>query len=405
MDFWNTFRLALRALARNKLRSSLTMLGIIIGVGAVIATVSIGQGAEYLVQQGIQSMGTNVVFIGSGSHRPGGMRMGVGAVKTLTLDDMKAVLREVPLIREAAPGLGSRVQVVYQNQNWSTSILGTTPNYFAIRRWSVQSGAVFGDEEVDTASNVCLIGTTVAGILFGEEDPIGKQIRVRNLPFRVVGLLESKGQSVMGDDQDDRMFAPYTTVQRKIAGITWLNMVFASAVSPDASLAAVPPIAALLRERHRLRPDEEDDFFVRTQSEVADLANQTQRVMTLLLGSIASVSLIVGGIGIMNIMLVSVTERTREIGVRMAVGATEGDVQRQFLVEAVALSMVGGLAGIFAGLAGSAMINNFLAWPTLISPKAIAIAAVFSVAVGIFFGYYPARKAAQLDPIEALRYE
>ncbi len=405
MDFWNTLRLALRALARNKLRSALTMLGIIIGVGAVIATVSIGQGAEYLVQQGIQSMGTNAVFIAAGSGRPGGTRMGSWAVKTLTIDDMNAVLREVSLIREAAPAVVSRVQVVYQNQNWNTGITGTTPNYFRIRSWPVQAGSIFGQDEVDSAANVCLLGTTVARILFGDEDPVGKQIRIGQLPFRVVGVLESKGQSVMGDDQDDRIFAPYTTVQRRISGITWIQFINASAVSREASNAAVAPITALLRERHHIRPGEDDDFFVRTQSDVADLADQTQRVMTLLLGSIASVSLIVGGIGIMNIMLVSVTERTREIGVRMAVGATESDVQQQFLVEAVTLSMAGGLLGIGVGLIGSALISNFLAWPTLISVKAIIAAAIFSAAVGIFFGFYPARKAAQLDPIEALRYE
>ncbi len=405
MDFWNTLRLALRALSRNKLRSSLTMLGIIIGVGAVIATVSIGQGAEYLVQQGIQSMGTNAVFISAGSNKPGGARQGSWAVKTLTIEDMNAVVREVPLIKEAAPAVVSRVQVVYQNQNWNTTIQGTTGNYFQIRNWPVEAGSVFGDEEVDSAANVCIVGTTVAKVLFAEENPVGKQIRIRDLPFRVVGVLESKGQSVMGDDQDDRMFAPYTTVQKKIAGITWIQFINASAISPEASNAAVAPITALLRDRHRIRPGDDDDFFVRTQSEVADLANSTNRVMTLLLGSIASVSLLVGGIGIMNIMLVSVTERTREIGVRMAVGATESDVQLQFLVEAVTLSMAGGVVGIGFGLIGSALISNFLSWPTLISVKAMIIAAIFSAAVGIFFGYYPARKAAQLDPIEALRYE
>ena len=405
MDFWNTVRLAFRALARNKLRSSLTMLGIIIGVGAVIATVSIGQGAEYLVQQGIQSMGTNAVFISAGSSRPGGARLGSWAVKTLTIDDMNAILREVSLIREAAPAVISRVQVVYQNQNWNTTIQGTTPNFFGIRNWPVQAGSAFGNEEVDSAADVCVLGTTVAGYLFGTESAVGKQIRIGNLPFRVVGVLESKGQSVMGDDQDDRIFAPYTTVQRKISGITWIQFINASAITQEASNAAVPQITALLRERHHIHQGDDDDFFVRTQSEVADLAAQTQQVMTLLLGSIASVSLIVGGIGIMNIMLVSVTERTREIGVRMAVGATEADVQLQFLVEAVTLSMLGGAVGIIAGLGGSALISNFLSWPTLISAKAIVAAAVFSAAVGVFFGFYPARKAAQLDPIEALRYE
>ena len=405
MDFLNILRLALRALARNKMRSLLTMLGIIIGVGAVIATVSIGQGAQYLVQQGIQNMGTNAVFIAAGSNRPGGARLGFWAVKSLTIDDLNAILREVPLIREAAPAVVSRAQIVYQNQNWNTGITGTTPNYFEIRNWAVESGTVFSQDEVDMAANVCVLGTTVANILFEKENPIGQTVRIGNLPFRVVGVLESKGQSVMGTDQDDVIFAPYTTVQKKISGITWIQFMNASAVTQEASLAAVPQIMALLRERHRIRPGEDDDFFVRTQSEVADLANQTQSVMTLLLGSIASVSLIVGGIGIMNIMLVSVTERTREIGVRMAVGATEKDVQNQFLLEAVTLSMAGGLGGIVLGLIGSALISKFLTWPTLISFWAILIAAIFSAAVGVFFGFYPARKAARLDPIEALRYE
>jgi len=252
---------------------------------------------------------------------------------------------------------------------------------------------------------VCVLGTTVARILFGDESPIGKQIRIGQLPFRVVGVLESKGQSVMGDDQDDRIFAPYTTVQRKISGVTWLQFINASAISQEASVAAVAPITALLRERHHIRVGDDDDFFVRTQSEVADLAASTTQVMTLLLGSVAGVSLVVGGIGIMNIMLVSVTERTREIGVRMAVGATQADVQSQFLIEAVTLSMMGGFLGIVVSLVGSALISNFLSWPTLISPTAIVIAAIFSAVVGVFFGFYPAWKAAQLDPIEALRYE
>jgi len=401
----NTFRLALRALARNKMRSALTMLGIIIGVAAVIAVVSIGQGAQYMVQQGIQAMGTNIVFIAAGSGRPGGVRVGYGGVKTLTIDDMNAILREIPLIKEAAPSVNSRRQVVYGNQNWSTVVGGTTPNFFEIRNWSIQSGSVFSDEEVDLAANVCVIGSTVAKNLFLDENPVGKTMRIGNLPFRVDGVLESKGQNVIGQDQDDAIYAPYTTVQRKISGITWVQFINASAISPVASVAAVAPITSLLRERHRIRSGDDDDFFVRTQSEVADLMNQTQSVMTMLLGGIASVSLLVGGIGIMNIMLVSVTERTREIGVRMAVGATESDVQRQFLVEAVTLSMMGGAIGILIGLVGSALISNFLSWPTLVSVRAIVTAAIFSGAVGIFFGYYPARKAARLDPIEALRYE
>jgi putative ABC transport system permease protein len=405
MDFMNTFRLALRALARNKMRSALTMLGIVIGVGAVIAVVSIGQGAQALVQQGIAAMGTNAVFIAAGSNQRGGVRQGYGGVKTLTVDDMNAILQEIPLIKQAAPSLQSHQQVVYGNQNWNTNVIGTTPNYFDIRTWPIQSGSVFSDEEVDLAANVCVIGTTVERVLFGNEDPIGKTMRIGNMPFRVDGVLESKGQSSFGQDQDDVIYAPYTTVQRKIQGITWLQFINASAISQQASLAAVAPITSLLRERHRIRSGEDDDFIIRTQSDIADLANQTQSTMTILLGGIASVSLLVGGIGIMNIMLVSVTERTREIGVRMAVGATESDVQRQFLVEAVTLSMMGGAIGIILGLIGSALISNLLSWPTLISGTAIIAAVIFSAGVGIFFGYYPAQKAAKLDPIEALRYE
>jgi putative ABC transport system permease protein len=405
MDFINTFRLALRALARNKMRSALTMLGIVIGVGAVIAVVSIGQGAQYQVQQGIQAMGTNAVFIAAGSNRAGGVRQGYGGVKTLTEDDLNAILTEIPLIKEAAPALQNRQQVVYGNQNWNTGITGTTPNYFEIRTWSVQAGSVFSDEEVDLAANVCVIGTTVANILFVGENPVGKTIRIGNLPFRVDGVLESKGQNVTGQDQDDVIFAPYTTVQRKIAGITWLQFIAASAVSQQASVAAVAPITSLLRERHRIRSGDDDDFLIRTQADIADLQNQTQSTMTMLLGGIASVSLVVGGIGIMNIMLVSVTERTREIGVRMAVGATEKDVRMQFLVEAVTLSMMGGAIGIIVGLVGSALISHLLSWPTLISGKAVIAAVIFSTLVGVIFGYYPAHKAAQLDPIEALRYE
>jgi len=405
MDFRNTLRLALRALARNKLRSSLTMLGIIIGVGAVIATVSIGQGAQFVIQQGIEAMGTNAVFIGAGSNRPGGTRMGYFGTRTLVLDDMKAILREVPIIRDAAPMVFTRGQVVYQNQNWSTRIEGTSPSYFSIRRLAVQSGGAFSEEEVESAANVCVLGPTVVRILFPNEDPVGKTIRVRDIPFRVIGVLEAKGQSPMGEDQDDKIIAPYTTVQRKIAGITWLHYINASAISRDAAEAAVPQVEALLRDRHRIRPGEDDDFFVRTQSEVADLATATQRTLTLLLGSVAAVSLIVGGIGIMNIMLVSVTERTREIGVRMAVGATESDVRGQFLVEAVTLSMVGGIMGILMGVIASALITNLLAWPTQISVQAIVVAAIVAAGVGIAFGYFPAWKASQLDPIEALRYE
>jgi len=405
LDLRSTLRVAFRALARNKMRSALTMLGVIIGIAAFIAMVSVGEGAANMAQQQIQSFGANVIFVAAGSAQVGHMRMGAGQTKTLVIEDMRAVLREVPLIRAAAPGVGANVQVVFENQNWATRIIGSTPVYFEIRGWAVQAGSIFSDEAVEAAQNVCLVGQTVATNLFGEENPVGKVIRIRNLPFRVIGLLAPRGQSPMGDDQDDMMIAPYTTVQKKIAGITWLRFIICSAVSREASSAAVAAIQPLLRQRHNLRPDEEDDFTVRTQADIAQMAEQMGNIFTRLLGSIAFISLLVGGIGIMNIMLVSVTERTREIGVRMAVGATEAAIRWQFLTEAVTLSMMGGAAGILVGVGSSMLISSLLRWPTSISPLAIATTVGFSVGVGIFFGYYPARKASQLDPIEALRYE
>lgn len=407
INYGVTLRIALRALARNKLRSSLTMLGIVIGVGAVIAMVGVGQGAENQVQEQIASFGTNTVWISSGSPswRPGRVHRGPWAVKTLTIEDLRAIVEQVPLIREAAPGVSASGQVIRGNQNWSTRITGTTASYFIVRNWPMQAGTIFTDDDVTAATNVCILGKTVADSLFPNEDPIGQPIRIRNLPFRIIGVLASRGKTGMGDDQDDAIFAPYTTVQKKLQGQEWLQFISASAISREASLPAAAQIEALLRERHHIRPGDEDDFQVRTQSEVAELAQSTGRIMTLLLASIASVSLLVGGIGIMNIMLVSVTERTREIGIRMAVGATEDDIQRQFLVEAVTFALLGGVVGILVGTGFSSLISGFLGWPTFISPLAVLVAAAFSAAVGIFFGYYPARKAARLDPIEALRYE
>ncbi len=407
MDLRMVFRIALRALARNKMRSSLTMLGIVIGVCAVIAMVGVGQGAEQQVQQQIESFGTNTVMVsaGSPSRRPGGTRVGFWGVKTLTIEDMQAIEREVPLVRQCAPGCMDSAQIVFRNQNWFTRVMGTTQSYFTVRDWPLLAGNMFGDDEVRRAQNVVVLGKTVADLLFVAEDPVGQTIRVKNQPFQVIGVLAPKGQSPWGDDQDDRIFAPYTTVQKKLSGQNWVQFLSCTAISREASLAAQPQIEALLRERHRIRPGTDDDFQVRTQSEVAQMAEETSRVMTLLLGSIASISLLVGGIGIMNIMLVSVTERTREIGIRMAVGATETDIQRQFLVEAVTLSLLGGMIGLVLGAVVSALIANFLGWAVLISLKAVVVAVVFSTLVGIFFGYYPARKAAQLDPIEALRYE
>jgi putative ABC transport system permease protein len=398
-------RIALRALARNKMRSALTMLGIIIGVAAVIATVGVGQGAQQQVQQQIASMGSNVLYISAGSVNRGGLRMGGGATKTLVYDDLLAILRECPAVAAAAPGSGTSSQLVYENQNWNTRVTGTEPQYFTIRNWPLASGTGFTQDDVRTSATVAVIGETVRQNLFGGTDPVGQTIRLGNLPFVVVGVLVPKGQSGVGQDQDDSVYVPITTLQKKISGQDWLQYIMVSAVSQQASYATQQQITSLLRDRHRIRQGQDDDFFVRNLSDVAELADQSAKVMTLLLASIASVSLIVGGIGIMNIMLVSVTERTREIGIRMAIGATEDDVQKQFLLEAVVLSIIGGTTGILFGAGVSLLISKALQWRILISPAAIVAAVVFSTAVGIFFGFYPARKAARLDPIEALRFE
>ena len=405
MNLIQILRIAMRALARNKLRSALTMLGIIIGVAAVIAMVSVGQGAQQQAQDQIAAMGSNVLFVGSGAVSRGGMSMGWGATKSLVYDDMTAILHECPAIAAAAPGTTATAQVVYGNDNWNTRITGTEPQFFDIKVWNFQEGGPFLHADVESANNVAVIGETVRKNLFGATDPLGQTIRVNNLPFKVVGVLDLKGTSPMGDDQDDTIVLPVTTVQKKMNGQTWLRWIMVSAVSREASYAAQKQISAVLRDRHRIRAGQDDDFFVRNLADFAQLADEQSRLFTILLASIASISLVVGGIGIMNIMLVSVTERTREIGIRMAIGATEGDVQQQFLIEAIVLSLIGGAVGIALGLGASSTIANTLGWPVLVSSKAIVIAAVFSAAIGIFFGFYPARKAARLDPIDALRYE
>jgi putative ABC transport system permease protein len=398
-------RVALRALARNKLRTILTMLGIIIGVGAVIGTVAIGQGASAQVQQQIQALGDNMIMVFAGSVNTGGVRMGNGANKTLTADDAQAILQHVPNVVMISPIVGASVQVVNGNENWLTRASGVSQDYTQIRNWPVVDGSMFSERDVDMAANVCILGNTVAQQLFGDQDPVGQMIRVQNLPFRVMGVLLAKGQNSNGQDQDDTMVMPYTTVQKKISGISWLQMVMVSTSSQDAMAPAQASISSLLRQRHHLRPGEDDDFIIRSPNEMAQAAEATSLAMTVLLGIIASISLLVGGIGIMNIMLVSVTERTREIGIRMAVGATEQDVQWQFLSEALVLSSLGGFAGIALGIVASTLITRFVHWSTFVSPLSVVVAAFFSAAVGIFFGYYPARKAARMDPIEALRYE
>jgi putative ABC transport system permease protein len=406
MDLLAIIRIAMRALARNKLRSSLTMLGIIIGVGAVIAMVSVGQGAQDQAQKQIAALGSNMLFVGAGTVNRGGMHMGWGATKTLVYEDMTAIQKESPAVQAAAPGSVAGAQVVFGNDNWATQVTGTEPQYFDIRSWPFQEGSSFSQSDVESAANVAVIGETVRKNLFGATDPIGQTIRINNLPFRVTGVLTPKGTAAaMGNDQDDTIVVPITTLQKKITGQDWLRWIMVSAISREGSYAAQQQITSLLRDRHRIRSGQDDDFFVRNLADMADLADQQARLFTILLASIASISLLVGGIGIMNIMLVSVTERTREIGIRMAIGATEGDVQQQFLTEAVVLSLLGGAIGIFLGMTASYLITQTLGWPVLVSPAAIVTAVVFSMAVGIFFGFYPARKAARLDPIEALRYE
>jgi putative ABC transport system permease protein len=401
-----TIRLALRALARNKMRSTLTMLGIIIGVGAVIAMVALGQGAQEQVQQQIAAMGSNMLFVGAGSMNRGGLRMGWGNTQTLVMDDVQAIMRECPAVALAAPGAGAGAQVVFGNDNWGTRINGTEPQYFEIRDWALSEGTPFAQEDVTLAANVAVIGETVRKNLFGAVAPVGQTIRINNLPFKVVGVLTPKGQSAaMGDDQDDTIIIPITTLQKKITGQSWLRYISVSAKTKAASYAAQQQIQALLHDRHKIRPGQDDDFAVRNLADLAGAADEAGSVLTLLLAIVASISLLVGGIGIMNIMLVSVTERTREIGIRMAIGATESDVHRQFLIEAVTLSFIGGAIGILLGLVSTFLIPRILGWAVSVSMIALVGAVVFSVLVGIFFGFYPARKAARLNPIEALRYE
>jgi putative ABC transport system permease protein len=407
MNLLMIIRVAFRALVRNKMRAVLTMLGIIIGVSAVIAMVSIGQGASASVQSQIESIGTNLLFVSAGAQNVGGVRSGTGdsGTNTLTVEDLDAVKREVPSVSMVTPTVNARSQLVSGNANWNTSVQGVSEQYPDIRKWTVQSGAFFTDADVRTAGRVIVIGQTVGDNLFAGMDPVGQTVRVMNLPFRVVGVMAKKGQDQQGRDQDDIAFAPYTTVQKKVLGSPRVQIAYVSAISQDATYTAQSQITDLLRQRHKLSASDADDFSVRNMSDIADAANATSKTMTILLACVAGVSLMVGGIGIMNIMLVSVTERTREIGIRMAIGARSSAVRSQFLIESIVLSLTGGMIGIVLGVIVSLAIPKMLGWPTLVSTMAIIGSVVFSAAVGIFFGYYPARKAAALDPIEALRYE
>jgi putative ABC transport system permease protein len=405
MNYGALFRSALVALLRNKMRSVLTVLGITIGIAAVICVVAIGKAGQARVQQQLNNLGDNFVWIEAGGRAVNGVRTGTHDTKTLVVADATAIKNQISLIKSVSPNVDDPVQAVYGNQNWHTSYRGVSPEFFDIKRWYVDQGAIFSQDDVDRAADVCVIGRTVREQLFGVENAVGKVIRVNELPCKVVATLHPKGLSLSGQDQDDTIILPYTTAMKKIKGITWLDDILCSAVSPDVVKMAGQEATAVLRDRHHLRPEEEDDFNIRNPEDIIQVQLDASKTLTILLVAIASVSLIVGGIGIMNVMLVSVTERTREIGVRVAVGATEAAIQLQFLGESIMLSLVGGAAGVLFGVFGSYLVGQTLGWPIEMSIEAVAVAAMFSIAVGVFFGYYPARKASRLDPIEALRYE
>lgn len=405
MKIFNILVAAFRALQRNKMRSFLTMLGIIIGVGAVITMLAIGQGAEYSVKQQIASLGTNVLIIFPGSQQQGGLRMGAGTMTTLTEDDATAILNDCPAVAYVSPGTRAGGQVIAGNLNWATGIEGVGADYLSIREWDVEYGDFFSEQDIKGAAKVCVLGQTVANNLFPNGDAVDQNLRIRNVPFKVIGVLTKKGQNAMGQDQDDIILAPYTTVLKRLSHYPYLRQILVSAVSAKEIPVAQKQIEELLRMRHKIPSFEPDDFTIRNQSDLAETASATSKILTILLASIASVSLLVGGIGIMNIMLVSVTERTREIGIRMSVGARGRDILTQFLIEAMVLSLLGGILGIIFGVVGSKVISGFANWPTFITAFSILLSFGFSIMVGIFFGFYPARKAAMLNPIDALRYE
>ncbi|MDB6166693.1 MAG: hypothetical protein JWQ83_1833 [Lacunisphaera sp.] len=404
MRIGSTVTVSLRALRRNTMRSILTALGIIIGLGAVIAMVSIGNGAKSTVEAQIASLGQNVLLIFSGSFSSGGSRGGSFSAGTLTVDDAEAIAREVGNLAGISPEVRSNAQVLANGLNWGTNVYGESEDYLNIRQWPLSAGAMFSDQDIRSVAKVAIIGQTIVKELFPDDDPIGQTLRIRNQPFRVVGVLQAKGLSVQGSDQDDVVIIPYTSAMKRVAKQTMLRSINVQASSPDTIDNVQADIIALMRQRHRTT-EQTDDFVVRNQAEIAAAATATSQTLTLLLAAIAGVSLVVGGIGIMNIMLVSVTERTREIGIRMAVGAHGSDVLLQFLIEAVILSSMGGFIGILLGIGSSQLISKVNGWPVLVSSTSVIVAFVFSAAVGMFFGFYPARKAAQLDPIDALRYE
>lgn len=405
MNFKSVIREAFIALRRNGIRSALTILGIAVGIGAFICVIAIGNAGTSKIQDQLQALGDNFIWVEAGARARNGVRYGSRGSRTLVLADSDAILDQVPLIKLVSPNVDGHIQVVYSGQNWATMYRGVTPEFLQIRRWYLRRGTFFSNEDVELAAPVCVLGNTVVQNLFGDEDPIGHDVLFQNVPCRVIGVLQAKGFSATGQDQDDFIVMPYTTAQKRISGQFWLDDIFCSAVTRESMAEATKQIVALLRERHHMNPGEEDDFNIRRPEDVVQAQLATSRIMTLLLASIASLSLLVGGIGIMNIMLVSVTQRTREIGVRLAVGATERDVQLQFLSEAIALSVFGGVLGLLAGVFSSYAVENFFQFPTRLTPQIFAIGSLFSTGIGILFGYYPARKASQLDPIQGLRYE
>jgi len=401
----NTLLSAFRALYRNKMRSFLTMLGIIIGVAAVIIMLAIGQGAQHQVREQILSLGTNILMVLPGSQQQGGIRIGAGSITTLTEEDAMAIARECHAVEYVSPGTRTGGQVIAGNLNWSTSIEGVGANYLNIRKWKLESGEFFTEQDVKGAPKVCIIGKTIANNLFPDMDPIGQSVRIRNVPVKVIGVLSEKGQNSMGQDQDDIILAPYTTVLKRLSRFPFLRQILVSAISEHDIPVAQRQVTSLLRQRHKLTSTDPDDFTIRNQADLTATATATSQILTILLASIAFVSLIVGGIGIMNIMLVSVTERTREIGIRMSVGARGKDILTQFLIEALVLSLLGGLIGITLGVVSSRIVSSFAGWPTFVTAFSIVLSFGFSIAIGIFFGFYPARKAALLNPIDALKYE
>ena len=406
MNYTNTIKIAVNALRRNKFRAFLTMLGIIIGVASVIAMLAIGQGSKKSIQDQMSSMGTNMIFAMPGSERRGGVQQSMSDMQTMKLSDVEAIRKQCPAISEVSPVVNSSGQAVNGNNNWPTTIYGVDNSYLGIRKYTVASGRNFTEREIKTYAKVCLVGQTIIENLFpGNESPIGQTVRFGNIPLKIIGVLAEKGENGMGQDQDDLIIAPYTSVQKRILAITYIQSIFASAVSEEQNDDAIDQMTETLQKEHKIKEGQNDDFRIMSQSEMVQTFSSISDVMTILLGAIAGISLLVGGIGIMNIMYVSVTERTREIGLRLSVGGQGRDILTQFLIESILLSVTGGIVGILLGLFASKMVSSFLNWPVVVMPASVIFAFIVCTAIGVFFGWYPARKAASLNPIDALRYE